>query len=506
MKLKLETDAGFWVVVEHGDQTLMFDLQAFGKRQLLNNDITAHINQYWATLPGVQQQLIFETYRQVAETFELVSGTSAWIQAMLPLIKQLYDQHDLRRMREWILLNNEIIIPEKFKDAYVQTDDRPFTRDRTYTKPDYIELLVLSLALRAMVPIWGEFIYRTKDETGTDFKEYYAFALLNQTSVMETAAVAKLRVYIQGNLQDDKPLTNVIISGISRDDYPNWLLAKVMVRRLSVGDLRGVAQNTDLVVTIHNDLSAQNNPGGSSNFGEPIQIKQFGGDDGDEQGVSRLEHFKIKALHSAGEIASIEHYMGDPFAVAKRLDPSLNPGTLMEFLESGQALKDVQLWPCQIGLTQWVMAPVIPPRGMDHLDKISTLRAMAVAQTYLWQHGHKHLAALLAAMACDNTASFQQTGTASMARITADQKIQLAALFPYNTVSPSRTQTEPKNKGETAIDELAGGFIGHDWLLTVPDAMAVELTGRQHYRRMSCPHMIKQMLAALAIECAQQKH
>ena len=504
MKFTIETDLFAIGTIEHNGAQLKFDLRAFNKKALVNNDITTHINSYWATLPLFQQQKIFDIISKIRELFDLVADTSGLLVALLPLVKQLYDEYDLRRMRDWVLLRTDINVPATIHDAYVQNDDKPFTRERTYTRGDYIELVVLALALRVMVPVWGEFIYRTKEETGTDFKEYYAHALLTQTSLMESPAMQKLRVYIQGNIQDEKPMTKEILGGVSREDYPTWLLASVVVRRLSVGDLRGIEQNTNLVVTIHNDLMQKNNATGGSSFGEQIQNKMFEGENSDEHGISRLENYKIKAQHAAGEISAIEHYMNDPFAVAQRLKPGLNPGLLVQFLERSKALQGSMLWPCQVSIAQWVMASVLPPRGFYHLDKATTIRAFAVAQTYLWENDHKVLAALLSALASDNSLSFQQTGMGSMARINAEQVKEIHRLFPYNQVSVKRKRTIPPNKAIVAIDQLASDFNARDWILTVPDAMAVEITGSQHHRRYACPHEIKQLLAKLAIECASR--
>lgn len=503
MKLTIDTDYAVTATLEHEGEKLEFDLNQFNKKTLENNDIPTMINQYWATMPLYQQQKIFDVYSKIRQTFEFVSDTSALIVGLLPLVKQLYDEHDLQRMHEWVMLRPDVHVPDRFDAVYEQTDDKPFTRERTYTRSDYLSLVVLALALRPMVPVWGEFIMRTRKEVGTDFKESHAFLLLAKTHLMEAAAMQKLRIYIQGNVQDEKPLTNAIVSGVSREDYPNWLLAYVVVRRVSLGDLRGIEQNTNLVVTIHNDLGQKNHPTGGSNFGDPIRKKPFEGDDKNEHGLSRLENYKIKATHPQGDIEAIKHYMGDPFAVGKRLMPDFNPGLLMQFLDTSKALQGEQLWPCQIGLVQWVMAPVIPPRGIYHLDKVTTIRAFAVAQTYLWQRGHRQLAALLTSIASDNSMSFHQTGMGSMARI-GDYAKEIELLFPYNQMSAKRNKTTPPNKAVVAIDLLAGDFNARDWILTLPDAMAVELTGHHHHRRYSCPHEIKQLLAKLAIECAKR--
>lgn len=502
--MTIETSPHTFATIEHNGDMLEFDLSAFNKKALENNDITTFINAFWLSLPAFQQEQIYSVFSQIRGTFETVSETAPLIVALFPRIQALYELHDLSRIHHWIVLRPDVHVPDRFDLVYEQTDDKPFTRDRTYTRSDYMSLVSLGLALRPMVPIWGEFIMRTKNDVGTDFKEANAFTLLAQTEVMDCLAMEKLIQYIKGNLQDDKPLTNVIVQGVSKEDYPMWLLASVVVRRVSVGDLRGIEQTANMVVTVHNDLTQKNNPTSGSNFGEPIRKKIFEGEDKNEQGISRLENYKIKATHTQGEIEAIKHYIKDPLAVGRRLMADLDEELLAEFLISVQALQNAQLWPCQVGLAQWVLSPeVLPARGIYHLDKVSTLRAFAVAQTYMWQRGHKQLAVLLTALQSDNAHAFSQAGGGSMARM-GDYGKELEKLFPYNQVSVRRKQTSPTNRAVVAIDLLANDFHARDWILTVPDSMALEITGHQHHRRYSCPHEIKQYLAKLAIECAKR--
>lgn len=504
MKLSIDMTERPFCTIEHDGQQLEFDLRHYGKKVLENNDIPTLINEYWGTLPGFQQQKIFDIYTKISDIFNRVTDTSALIVNLIPIIRQLYDEHDLKRMHEWVGLRQDVVVPARFEAVYKQTDDKPFTRDRTYTQPDYLSLVTLALALRPMIPVWGQFIFITHKESGNEFKEYNAFQLLSQTPLMETGAMQKLRLYILGNVQDDR-LINVIVSGqVSKEDYPLWLLANIIVRRVSVGNLRGVDQVSDLVVTIYNDLAQKNNPTSGQGFGDPIRKKVFEGEDKNEHGISRLENYKIKATHPQGDIEAIKHYMRDPFAVGKRLMEDINPGLLVQFLENTKALETAQLWPCQIGLTQWVMEPVIPPRGVYHLDKKTTIRAFAVVQTYLWQRGHKQLAALLTAINSDNTLSFQQTGIASMARIPDIYKEELDRLLPYNQQSVKRKQTTVQGKAEIAISQLANDFNAREWILTLPDNMIAEVPGTAHHRRYSCPHDIKPLLARLAIECASR--
>lgn len=494
------------MLIEHNEQSLIFDLSSYNKNYLIgDNDVTEHINAYWASLPGYKQEKIYDIYVQIRNIFEDVYQTSPLCIALMPLVKLLIAEHNLEDMERWVAFHTTIRIPATFEEAYIHNEERPFSREKTYTSSDYKKLVVLALALRSMVPVWGEFIYRTKAETGTSFKEYYAYSLLAQTRINESPAVEKLRIYISNNIQSEKSMPSIIVGGVGSEDYALWILSSLLVKRLSVGDIRGNDSNTNLVVTVHNDLTAKNNGSSGSNFGEPVLSKIFDSDTDNEQGVSRIENFKIKAEHSIGDIAIIEYYMSNYVGAAHRLLPEVDFGLLEEFVKAAMALQTEQIWQCQTSIAQWVLAPIVSPRGIYHLDKVTTIRALAVAQTYMWQKGHKKLACLITAIASDSGGSLLQSGIGSMARISREQAAEIGALFPYNRISGKRKNTIPPNPAVVAIDAVADGFNMRDWILTVPDRFAEEITGSQHHRRYSCPHDIKIALADLAIECAKRK-
>ena len=491
--------------IEHDNKTLIFDLSSYNKNYLLGPyDVCEHINRYWASMKIFQQEKIFNVYERIRNVFEKVYETSALCIALMPLVKELYEEHDLEQIEHWLAFYGNVTIPAKFDEVYTHSDERPFSREKTYTRPDYSKLVALTMSLRIMVPIWGEFIYRTRTETGTSFKEYYAYTLVAQTKLNDSSAVEKLRIYIQSNIQSDKSMSTIIVGGVGSEDYASWILSSLLVKRMSVADIRGNEINTNLVVTVHNDLVAKNNGSGGNNFGEPMLNKIFESDTDNDHGVSRIENFKLKAEHSIGDISVIEFYMSNHVGAAKRLYPEIDLVLLDEFIEASQAMHKERIWPCQTALAQWVLAPIVSPRGIYHLDKLTTVKALAVTQTYLWQKGHKKLAALITAVASNNSFSSQQSGIGSMARITKEQNDELSRLFPYNRVSAKRKNTIPPIPALVAIDTIATDFNARDWILTVPDRFAEEIIGSQSHRRYGCPHDIKLELARLAIEVANR--
>ena len=492
--------------VEHDDQSLMFDLSSYNKNYLIGSyyDTCIHINKYWASLSNSKQLKIFNCYIAMQKVFDEVYITSQLCLALMPIVKALYEEHDLIEMERWLAFHGNIIVPNTFDEVYTHSIDKPFSREKTYTRTDYFKLVTLAFALRAMIPVWGQFILMTRNDVGTGFKEYYAYTLLAQTKINESPAVEKLHDYIENNIKNNKSIDTVITNGVGKEDYPNWILSGLLVKRISVIDIQGTDPHANLVVTVHNDLIAKNNGTSGNSFGEPIKEKRFEEDGENENGLSRLENYKIKAEQSLGDILDIECFSENYNHVAELLFPDVDYNLLNEFIISAKELINERIYPCQITLAQWILAPVIPPRGLVHLSKLHIINLLAVAQTYCWQKGHTRLAGLITATASVNSFSMQQSGIGSMARIPTDLLAEFNRLFPYSKVSGKRINTTITNDAVESVNLIASEFNSQDWVLTLPEDKLEMITGNKTMRRFSCPHDIKIVLSNLAIELAKR--
>lgn len=506
MKMEFSDNVGDdLMVITHGDKRLEFDVSTY-KRAMMsgNNGVIAYINQYWAQLPAFHQEKIFGIYGKILSVFSQYLPTAGMRQELMPLVRELYAEHDLEDLEYWIFMRTDIRVPAKFEELYVHSDEVPFSRDKTYTKPDYAKLVTLALSLRIMLPVWGEFICRTESDTGSKFKEFNAFTLLALSKVNESPAMEKLRIYIKSNIQmTDASVATAVVKGVGLEDYPTWVLSSLLVKRLAVGDIRGAEPNTNLVITIHNDISAKNNGNNGGNFGELLQKKTFDADSNDDNGVSRQENFKIKEERSTGIIEAIETYVDVYLAnIAERLMPGVNISELDDYVAQAQEMGKYEIKKGQIQLAQLVTGHIVEPEGVYNLSKAATIKLLAVSQMYLWKSGHQKLSVLTTAVPGE---SLSHGGIGSTARISRGQMDLLEKYYPFNRVSAKRKNTIPKNAAVEAIDAITAELSAGDWLLTCTDAQATEVIGTSNTRRYGCPHDIKILLAKLAIEMVERE-
>jgi len=492
------------MVLEHNGQLIYWNISSYDKRCFVGDiDVTVHINEYWAQLPMFKQEKIFNIFYSIRDVFEDVYQTEPLVHRLVPLIKALFEEHKQEEIEHWLSFYSSIIIPEKLEDEYIQSDEKPGSREKTYLRNDYRRLVVLAVSLRIMIPIWGEFIYRTRKETGTYFKEHLAYYLLNESNVFNCPAIEKLMTYVIHNIQPDRTTHNIVITGVGTEEFPTWLLSVVAVRRLCVGDVSGSNPTTSLVTFIYNFINQKVTGNNTGNFATMVKGKEFESSTSDDHNASRLEGYKIKLKAPIGDIVILEHYMDDPYRVIQKLKPTANLDLLNEFIQQNKALENEQIWLPQITIAQYILRPVISPRGLTHLNKIYAITAISIAQTLLWEAGHKTLAALISAIATNNRDEMMLGGIDSKARIPKELADRIGVLYPYAKVSASKKKSKVFNSVIQAIDELASLFGQRDWIITLSDEKAKEITGHENIRRFSCPHDIKVLLAKLIIQLAE---
>jgi hypothetical protein len=491
----------------HGNSDeLVWNIALFDKMSVTDNiDIFEQINSYWERQPISVQDRIFDIYKRIKDVFGEIWDSNELTRRLYSLVAELYEYHKLDDIRHWVDFYSNLLLPQGLREVYADSHEMPGTRERTYLKEDYKWLVTLSIALRVMIPIWGEFIARTKKETGTALKEYYAFQLLSNSNIFKSEPMERLRIYVEHSLPTDKPLSSAILGGISSEDFPIWILSLVAIRRLSVGDIRGIDPNYSLVTFIYKYIG-QKVKGNDNNFTGIIKdkITEDQGQDS-ENNLSKLEGYKIKQDLPAGDIAIINHYLQNISNLATLICPDINVDLINSSLESARVLETRQLWKPQVILAQWVMKPLVSPKGILHVNKTTMINILAVTQALLIHREHYVLAGLVTAIEQDNNDELLLGGTDSRARITKEQLEQLDRLFPYSRKPTGKQKVVKRiNPAVEAIESVASMFSEYDWRLTLHDTYVEKITGNAHNRGYSIPYNIKILLANLAISLANR--
>lgn len=492
------------VELSHNDKKVSYSISTFGKSNFSGSradqasaidptnsdhisnefDVFKEINEYWAQLPSQAQDRIFQIYEEIMIQFDSsVIDSSSMKEYIADRINELVQIHDLDKMYDWVYFKSNIIIPDTFNENYNHSIDNNTSREKTYTRKDYIQLVTLSLMFRTLIPIWGEYINQTRRDSGNLRKEFYAFQLVYKSPIIHYVAMEKLRVYIEHIVGDDKNKLNTALKGIASEDYCYWLTTLVCVKRICIGDIRGVNRMSDLIKLMYKFVIQKIN-GTESNFEDVIKPKTF--DDknmvGEENKTSTLERYKIKSNLSLGEIVELEYSIKDIKLVAKNLSPNIDEDFLDKCIESAQHLLNQRILDPQMTLLKWVFKPVISPKGLQYVGKQTTVNALGALQAVLWTRGHHYLSVLATSYAITSDSGIYVSPIDSRIRVPEELNQKMNEIYPFARLSnpkkpTSRVNLKDVNLASQAISDLVDTLAMHSWRPTANDDILLQVTG-----------------------------
>lgn len=509
----LNTTSAPEVVLSHKGENLTFSVSCFGRRNLDQGfNIFEHINKYWESLTPADQDFIFDLYREISYLFQNVWDRSALTLQLNKKVVALLNFHNFDMVYDWVVLKSDIIIPSTFETEYNHSVDRQGSRDQTYIRSDYTKLITVTLILRSIVPVWGTFIAHTRQETGTIYKELYAFSLLTHSDLLKTESFNKLRVFIDRTVGPHRYNPSSIIDGISSEDYPNWMLALVVIRRLCVGDIRGLDPRANLVTFIHKFITSRMN-GTDISADNMVKPKSYDDASSDmDLKLSSLERYKIKHDISIGSIMELMHSLSDLRSVAQRLAFDMTDELFNDSIESAQKLVGKRLLNPQITLMRWIMKPVISPRGIMYLSKDLSdgsndiiVNALGITQAVLIARGHPFLGLLATSYANIHELDPTVGIIGSKVHIPKDMVAELDKLYPYHRmVGGKKSNQKPVNLVIKAIENMYDDLSMFSWTMSASDLMIESIMGKTNTRRITIPGDIKVQLARLVIEIGKQ--
>lgn len=508
---------------ENGSESLPWPIVVFEKTNLRTVlDAFGKINQYWAWLPQERRVKIWGVYREIWMIFQEISTTpevlragalakstlKQLIEATAPLIKELYDLMPLSELETWVERHGQIRHPDTLKEELDAEDTVP---DKTYLKADYQGLVVLTIALRPMVPIWGWFLSLVQKETKTTYKEYKAMGLLSQASLITSQPVLRLRRYIEATIGtspswDDK-MAAAILDGLSSADLPDWILGLVMVRRMALGEVDAGDTRGSIISNIYSFIFYTLREL-DKKFGGVKEKNPQKGDDDPMQDQSRLEAYNKAEDLSAGDRADFGVYAENPLGMARDMDPTIPEDLVAECVKHARLQDTRPVEEVQLRLMTWVLCSGrndkgLPSQAMNYVTKRynALMNCMGVTQALLLHWDLPLLAAIVTAapMAIEDGV---MTDTMGLAKITPRYMEQLQKLYPY--VLP-----EGGTKGNPAVVEIQQvvGLLNEvPWVCTLPDnmlnqypAIELDMLGRIRLHPHQDPTSLGDRLARLVI-------
>jgi hypothetical protein len=465
------------------------------------------INAYLATLSQAKQQRIWDAYKKI---HAIVTDTQALLDAkgrLQDLIKNIYDEINYDDLRAWSQTSRMISVPLTIKADYEDND----LRETTYLRREYIDLLILAIACRLMVPVWSEYMLNIRDQVSNTTREYEAVKLLYKSDVMKWEPYTRFHRYMQRSITNKakaSTLQSVTLSGISTDEFSDWLLANTLVRRTCVAPLDTTHEGPNIVTDAYAYVSSTLRSTGHKRFAGSITDKESHRNEKSEQKESPAEAYKIKQQIADGETVQASVYAHDHVEeLVYALAPDMDADKLRLCLKSMEDLADRFLPQAhQIVLTQWVNYTVINPGYARTIQRAALLRLMAGTQAILWHWGFHDLAALVTATELHRSEDEFLSMQESWSKIPNDLMERMQQIYPHALPTKVKQATlRQSNAGALAVESFYRLLTDRDWMLTCPPALFVKTTHVANTRKMYVPSDIRTQLATLLIRLYEER-
>lgn len=472
-------------------------------------DLYSPLNDFLETLSAENQMKLIDTYKRIQEAFGTLPNTHQLMEILKPLIAEIYDVIKLEDISRWATIDQRIHVPEDVQAVFAYDEETAHKREITYTVPEYWELLTLAIALRALMPVWGQFIDYIGRTVSPSWKEYFAYGLLSQSSLWECVPMQKLRMSLNFRFENSKQenFDSAVLEFVSRDEIPEWLTAMMVVKKVMVGeiDYRLLPPTRSLVKIIYNSVKELLDKPSPKFMKGYLKDKSpdAGNLDSDGQGKSSiLEAYKIPVEIIQGDQAVLNAYAVQKERIVQIIEPKLPDQILRQATSNVKVLEQHRFHDAQRAIVQLTLHEAMPVMAGQFIERKGLLAMIAVAQAVLWYRGHRDLAALLTAIPLPS--DYPMRTNTERLKLSKEMRAELDRMYPYaRTVQQGRDRTgRQPNDGVRAIEAIADALDKHSCMLTIPPSWMVALRGEdtQSLRLEAVPSDIRTKLAEFAID------
>ena len=489
----LDTSNGIsTVITRHREVSNTWYVRPYNRSKYCKRDgLFKIVNDYMKTLTELENESINVVYGFIHETIN-EEPDSAVIKAVITdSVTELYEIIDVERLNHYVRFMTDIRLPDNLAESCVETEQNII--DRTYIRSDYVGLVVLTVALKFMLPIWGSYMARMSALTDNPFKEYDAIGILINTALIRGENIERLRTLISALTANHNMPLSAQLAGLGTSEMPEYLLALAVVRRLTLSPADVQPESGHLIAQVYRDVEKNISTSLDKTFNGRVKEKHPSGDSDDEDRASRAESYKEKQVISDGDRVSLNTFARNLKWTLPKVVGSDVPAKLVADIKAEvMAIPVLDLKPPQRALISWVMmrlqpdgTPALSYIGTRFLDRKAIRPAMICTKVALHMWGLGQLAAFITATAENHQHELSTLLGGSPPRLDKKAIERLLELYPYHitdattralskseyeshsgdaytaqdkTLHTSRKKSNPARKGIDELTDLIGEY------------------------------------------------
>lgn len=354
----------------------------------------AVLNGYWANRPVEEIHAWEEAYRSLhtymmeyaeganrirTDVSGLISDLQSYVNGIVDCIPfNPFKMHSLNR--NYVCLDNGI------KEELSEIDHK----GTTYFTDDYRDLIVLSIAFKAMMPFIGEFHHQLGKAIGTPFVHMRCMDILKATALSEWPAWDKLENFCENyTAQHITQVAYSLISGLAGDEIPKLLFSIAVIKKVTTFDVYKPGESI-----IANIYSLFKQRGRDINRTRPSD-KMLSHASIDKDDKAMADHYKILRMTTPGHVAMIQlQFTDDKYNLLRAIIPEIDV-TRLDFWHS-KVDDDYDIMPCHYALVGILIpAHISDPRSLLILHREAFINAASIAAAVAEHMGYPDVADFL---------------------------------------------------------------------------------------------------------------
>lgn len=438
-----------------------------------------YVNWFFSQLPKNRQDKIFSIYRQAEELLRVVPDSEAG--SDMPMINaevrelfaELLKQMPANELYEWIKPSEMYPWPvaAELPRAYREAASAKYPEEKTYILSEYQQLFALIMQLRACAPIWAAYLQKYQGAFAVSYRDIILVGLLDESEFFTTPAYMRLKAYVNAWIGGkEEIMSSGVMHGISTDDYPQWLLCDVLMRKLVFQSFDSPQANdaSPFVIKHMSNHLRDRTAKSPDTFNTPQRkiVPDGNGREGSDEIRSMFEVSRVHQRIGNGERWLMQIYCENPEAVLKTLEPQMDKGisdSIFSSFNYGEYVPSNE----QLLVALWVVSPSVSVRAENDLTRLNAAMVCAVATCVLWHRGHKLLAAWISSHQGQPIARAGMINPSSI-RYPREIYPEIESIFKWSEKLKNATPVR------TVVADVIVEAEKHLWTPKLPTSMIVE--------------------------------
>jgi len=389
------------------------------------------------------------------------------------IIHNVLNMFDFNDIKEYVatcgLVHIPSLLPEHY-DENIELDEKG-SREQTYLRNDYIELITLVTILKSTLGVIGNYAsVKSNVLAKNPYREYLLFTFYASHKIFQTDAFKKVYdgIYkLIDRLFSDRENTAIrlIEKTMSKDNLPMYITAFVTIQKLLVNSELTDDDTRNTITKIYHFASNKIKLKDNSST---VKIKHFNnGEDDSGESESVMESYRTPTNLSQGSILEFRNVFKDPVILAKHLGLRRSKEEIYNMVIAFRQLEDPLPIKENLYLASWIYKDITDIRSFDYLELEEIIVALSVGFLYLWDNGYKDIAYILSSFSSsvdDFKVIFSLRNKLKPAI-----KEALEELFPNNKVIASNDgSTTESSFIEESIGTMSKLLMGYNLISILP--------------------------------------